>query len=291
MAHERPLILLIVLLIVGGGLALWYVLGGMNGSADALRASGTIEASDVTVSPELAGQVAVVRVEEGDFVRAGEVLFQLDDSLLRAQREVAAAALESAQAAERTAESALEAARVQHELTLAAARAEEGEARIRDWLVPAPDRFDQPAWYFTRAEQIAAAEAGVQAAREAYEAAQSDLETLLAELGDSDLLEAEQRLAQARLAYQVAYDLYARSQRGQVPTVDVSSLPPQANTYRVRRLEYQRSSDNDDLIDAAREIFDDAKDELDAAQEAYDALLGSKEAEDLQQARADVAAA
>ncbi|RME89130.1 MAG: HlyD family efflux transporter periplasmic adaptor subunit [Anaerolineae bacterium] len=292
MAHKRPLIAVAVLLLAALAVVGWFAVQGLKTEDGSLSASGTIEATEVTLSPELGGRVAEVYVSEGEMVQTGDVLFRLDDTLLQAQREVALSALESARAAERTARSALETARLQYELTLDTARAQEGDARLKDWLVPAPDRFDQPSWYFTRAEQIAAAEAEVQVAKEAYEAAQAELEALIADLGGSEFLEAEKRLAEARLAYQVAYDLYSRSQRGgSSPPIDVSSLPPYMKTYSLRRLEYQTNTDNDDLIDAAREIFDDAKAELDAAQEAYDRLLGNQEAKDVQQARAKVSVA
>ena len=54
-----------------------------------LRASGTIEAVEVNVSPETSGKVKEVLADEGQSVKTGDPLLNLDDSLLKAQRDVA----------------------------------------------------------------------------------------------------------------------------------------------------------------------------------------------------------
>jgi multidrug efflux pump subunit AcrA (membrane-fusion protein) len=65
---------------------------------DDLTASGFIEAEEVTVAPELGGRVLELWVEEGDDVGAGQVLAQLDGTLLEAQVTAAQASLDMAQA-------------------------------------------------------------------------------------------------------------------------------------------------------------------------------------------------
>jgi HlyD family secretion protein len=66
--------------------------------ADDLTASGFIEAEEVAVAPELGGRVLELSVEEGDDVEAGQVLAQLDGTLLEAQIEAAQAGLDMARA-------------------------------------------------------------------------------------------------------------------------------------------------------------------------------------------------
>jgi HlyD family secretion protein len=78
-----------------------------------LTASGVlVPREEATVAPELSGfRVAQVLVDQGDFVRRGQVLARLDDTLLQAQVDQARASLAQQQvAAER---SAAEAARVE----------------------------------------------------------------------------------------------------------------------------------------------------------------------------------
>ena len=87
--------------LVGGGV--WYGwLRPSGADPTVLTASGTVETTTVDISPQEGGQVATVRVQEGDSVKAGEVLFTLDDTLLEAQRNVALANLAATQANEQT---------------------------------------------------------------------------------------------------------------------------------------------------------------------------------------------
>jgi multidrug resistance efflux pump len=51
----------------------------------ALIASGSIEADEVSIVSELGGRIVAILAAEGDRVEAGQVLVELDDSLLRAQ--------------------------------------------------------------------------------------------------------------------------------------------------------------------------------------------------------------
>jgi len=62
-----------------------------------LIASGFIEIDDILISSELPGRVQALYVEEGDPVTVGEVLAQLDTSLLDGQIRQAEAALHSAE--------------------------------------------------------------------------------------------------------------------------------------------------------------------------------------------------
>jgi HlyD family secretion protein len=54
-----------------------------------IRASGTIEATQVTVSARVGGDVREVKVEEGDRVKKGDVLARLGSTTLRLQRDQA----------------------------------------------------------------------------------------------------------------------------------------------------------------------------------------------------------
>ena len=52
--------------------------------------------TEINVAPEAAGKILAVNVKEGDTVHVGDVLAQLDDTLLKDQRAVAATALQTA---------------------------------------------------------------------------------------------------------------------------------------------------------------------------------------------------
>ncbi len=80
----RPLIALALLGALAAGLYAWYT--GHGQAADtALRASGTVESEEVVIAPETAGRVVGIYAREGDRVQRGQVLVQLDDSLLQLQ--------------------------------------------------------------------------------------------------------------------------------------------------------------------------------------------------------------
>ncbi len=228
-----------------------------------LTASGTVEAEEVAVAPEMAGRVVEVLVEKGQRVRAGDLLFRLDDALLQAQRREAEAALRVAQARVETAQAQVEAAQAQLDLTLQQARMAEREQRTAGWRTEPPEAFQHPLWYFTRAEEIAAAQHEVEVARQAWEQEQKNLEQVLASATHADLRAAEERLARARQAFLVAQAVLDQAEAGE----------------------------DQDLQDQAQAHYDAALDELQAAQADYDRLLSSQAAQDVREARARVAVA
>ena len=75
MNPKRPpipvIVILVLAILVGGYFGIRSLLPKNNSS---LTASGTIEAIDVTISPEIGGKVAEVLVQEGDSVKAGDEL-------------------------------------------------------------------------------------------------------------------------------------------------------------------------------------------------------------------------
>ena len=130
-----------------------------NKEESALTASGTISAKEIKISPEIGGLVKEVLVEEGDTVQAGEVLFKLDDELLRAQYNQAQAGVKAAESSVAAAEAQLASARSQYELTMQSVRMGERELRANAWRMPQPDEIDLPVWYYEKDEKIAALEA------------------------------------------------------------------------------------------------------------------------------------
>lgn len=63
-----------------------------------IKASGTVEAVEVVISPEKGGRIAEVFVGEGDQVAGSDALFRLEDKLLETQLHQAESALAVAQA-------------------------------------------------------------------------------------------------------------------------------------------------------------------------------------------------
>lgn len=261
MNHNRPPVpvILIVLLAISGAAAYFLWPQFQPAAETGLTASGTVETVQTSIAPEVAGKVLEVLVEEGDSVSAGQVLLRLDPSLLEAQRALAAANLASVKSAVTTAEAALASAQAQYDLTVQAALTEESALRAADWKLSKPTDFDQPSWYFTRAEQLTAAEAELTAAREALDKAAARLASYQTQTAGQDFLETERRLAAARAAYDLAKSL-----------LDSTSGADQT------------------LRDSAQTRFDDAQSDLKDAQKAYDDALTTEAAQDILEARADL---
>jgi len=71
------------------------LLGGCgNGGNDHFSGSGTIEATEITVSTRTSGEIVMLDFEEGDTIERGNLLARIDTEQLEIQKEVTAAGLE-----------------------------------------------------------------------------------------------------------------------------------------------------------------------------------------------------
>jgi len=261
MQTKRPIYVLTILAVIALIAAGYYAYTAFfqSGKTGALTASGTVEAAEVLIAPELSGKVSEVIVNEGDMVKAGDVLFRLDDTLLQAQRNVAAAALDTAQAASQTTESAAAVAQSQYDLALTAALAEQKANRNADWVAIQPAEFNQPAWYFEKSEQLDSAQNEVTASLSALDAARIKLTSVEEKATSGDFLSAEKSLMDARSAFEVAQSVLNAS-----------------------------ASADQNLKDSAQRNYDDALSELNNAQNAYDDATTTSGASDVLTARADL---
>jgi HlyD family secretion protein len=261
MNHKRPPLPAIVIILLLVAVSVYFIVTQTTAEENgALTASGSIEAVTVNISPEMAGRVAEVLVEEGQPVREGDPLLSLDDSLLTAQRAVASAQVDSAKSALNTAQAGYATAQQQYDVTLTNAIAQEASARTVIWRTTKPTEFDQPVWYFSKEERLTAAQAEVDAALAKLETARGKLDDVQSTEGGAQFLEVETALAQARLAFQNAKAVYDRT---------------------------SGASDSQNLRDAAQIVLDDAENILNDAQEAYDDALTSDAADDVLEARSN----
>jgi multidrug resistance efflux pump len=274
-----------------------------NGSSGPLKASGTIETVSVNLSPELSGKVKEVLVDEGQEVKSGEPLLVLDDTLMQEQRKVAAAGLDSSKAASQTAQNALDIAQAQYQNTLETALAQGKATRLQDWFTKDRLEFNQPNWYFSRAEQVQAVQTQIDEAKKAWDAAQANLTAVTQSLDKADFQAAEQRVLNARVAYLISKDVNHRGQN----SIDAQAPLGRYNKahcgtdqgYRLVTKHQKKSlidkiygcTGDINLSESSDTLYDSALTELTSAQQAYDALLNTKAANDVQQARADVAVA
>ncbi len=248
----RPAIIIVALLVILS--AYFIITQATTDENSALTASGTIEAVQVNLAPELAGKVTEVLAEEGQTVLMNDPLLRLDPSLLTAQQAVAAAAVDSANAA-------LASAQTKYDQTLQAAVAAQAAQRAKDWQDSAPSEFDQPNWYVVQDAQIAAAQVELDAAQADVEDAQTQFDQVITDLKNSDYLDAEKRLTEARAAFIIA-----------------EQVKDQASN----------ATDNGGLLDAAQDYYDLALEELDDAEKEYNDLFNTDEFDDVEYARGQV---
>lgn len=253
--HKPPLALRIILALVVIGTIVYFVVRSSDGNdTGQLKASGTIESVTVNISPEMAGKVVDVLVVEGQAITKGDPLLSLDGSLLTAQRAVASAAVDSANAA-------LATAQLKYDQTLQAAIAVQDAQRAKDLRTSAPSEFAQPGWYFDSSEQIAPAQLELDNAQKALEDAKANLDKVVNDLSNSEFLNAEKRLADARAGFLTAETV--KTQADNAPS-------------------------GGGFLDAANDYHELAQTELEDAQEAYDDLLDTEAADDVEYARGQV---
>ena len=78
-----------------GILVLLLVLAGCSDRKNAV--SGTIEVDEVHVAPRSGGRVEKINAWEGDMLKAGDVIVELEASELKARRDLAAAQINTAE--------------------------------------------------------------------------------------------------------------------------------------------------------------------------------------------------
>ena len=91
--------ILVVLLVVSlAGISFWFLQRNQTGTPSV---SGTIETDEVHVASRYGGRVAKILAQEGDSLKAGQVLVELEAAELQARRDQAAAMLAESEAGPR----------------------------------------------------------------------------------------------------------------------------------------------------------------------------------------------
>lgn len=87
----------VVLIVAGAAYVVWNRLQPPALPPGIASANGRIEATDIDIATKIAGRIREIRVDEGDFVTAGQVLVKMDTLVLEAQRREAEAQLKRAE--------------------------------------------------------------------------------------------------------------------------------------------------------------------------------------------------
>ncbi len=204
--------------LIAAGIALlaavaWWQLRPAGLGEGFASGNGRIEATEVDVASKLAGRIASIAVDEGDFVEPGQVLARMDTQALDAQLAQARAQLRQAENGEVTAASqirlreseklAAEAVVRQRQAELEAARKRHARsAKLVERNAMAQQQLDDDLARLQSAEaalaaaraQVSSASAGIAAAQSqaieaqsASEAARASVARLQADIDDSQL--------------------------------------------------------------------------------------------------------
>lgn len=97
---KRLRIVVAIVVILAAAAAAWYWWSNREtGVSSGVVAAGTVDAEQVQVSSLVAGRIVHAAIAEGDRVDAGQLLYRIDDSVLRLQVAQAQAAVRAASAA------------------------------------------------------------------------------------------------------------------------------------------------------------------------------------------------
>jgi HlyD family secretion protein len=170
----------IVIIVIVAAMGVYWFTTRAAAQDQGLKASGTIEATDVSLSPEIGGRVVEVAATDGDAVKKDQALVRLDDTLLQAQLKQVEANIQALQAQQRAVQAQQHAAQANYDL-----------------LKSGP-----------MAEQVQAAQQAVNTAEANVAAAQAQLAQLKAGPRAGDIASAEVAVAQAAQQQKIMQDTY-----------------------------------------------------------------------------------
>jgi HlyD family secretion protein len=179
--------------------------------------NGRIEATEIAIATKLAGRVEKILVAEGEFVKAGQPLAQMQIESLQAQREEALARLQQAQQAVSGAEVQVAQQEANYQATLAVVAQRESDLDTAQRRLPRSEKLAQEGFFSSQLldddrakvrslqasvsaakSQAKAAQVGISAARNQISGAQANVRALEATLARIDVELADSELKSPR---------------------------------------------------------------------------------------------
>ncbi|MFG0290110.1 MAG: HlyD family secretion protein [Rhodopirellula sp. JB044] len=221
---SKRIVLIVVVALIAGGGWIWWRFAETQVAANALppgfvSGNGRIEAVQVDVSTKYAGRVVNISVEEGDMVKPGQILAQLDTAELQATLEKAVA--QHAEAMESLVETDADIASCESALLLAANNLERSKKLLQRNAMSREE-------YDTRKNQQQKAVAALKSAmahrrtaERAIEAANAEVKRIQTQISDYTL----DATVSGRVLYRLAEEGEVLSAGGKVLTLlDLSNV-------------------------------------------------------------------
>jgi len=258
--HRRAMVAVgvVLLALAAGAVWRWWGRGSFH-LQNVVFASGTIEATEVDVSAKVSGRILKLLVDEGDAVRAGQVIALIDGREIRAQVAQARGAYEAAQARLRD---LLSGAR-EEEIRQAQANLAQAQAAAEG----ARRNLETVQEMFAKATEL---KAQLVSAQTAYESAEKAYQQARAKL---ELVEAGTRPEQIEQA------------RAAVEQAKAQALNARQDAERAENL-YATGAISRQQLDAAIARRDSAQAAVAASEAKLAELLAGARAEEREQARA-----
>jgi HlyD family secretion protein len=200
---------LLAVMVLAGGVILYYLLfRNRDNGATSISVSGNIEATTVDVAFKIPGKIDKLLVEEGDFVKEGQLIANLEHQDLLAQKAKAEATLESAQSRIPALIKNIEFQdkATSQEITQAQAAMEAAHSKLQELL------------HGSRPQEIQAAKAGVDQALSDMEKRKADRDRAK-ELFQDNYISA-QDWDSARTAYEMAVATHQKAQENYALVVE-----------------------------------------------------------------------
>ena len=224
--NEKRCSIVLLAVLLGGGYYAWETLGTKDSLSGLAKGNGRIEAVEIDVATRSAGRIKEILVNEGDFVKTGQILARMYTDQLEAQRRQAEAQLRRAiisidtaksLVAQREAERAAAVAVVAQrnaQLSAAERRLARSEQLVKTNTVSRQILDDDRATaegaraaVGAAQAQLAASEAGISSAKAmvvdaeaAVDAARATIESISADINDSTLKAPRDGRVQYRVA-------------------------------------------------------------------------------------------
>lgn len=216
----------IAIAIIAAGIVLWLLLRPSELPEGIVSGNGRIEATEIDISAKAPGRIADILADEGDLIKAGQVVAHMDVDVLNAQRAEAQAQLAQARTAVETAQSQVAQRQSERAAALATVRQREAELNAarkrlarsetlaREGATAVQERDDDQA----RVEgasaaveaaraQLAAVDAAIGTARSQVIGARSNVDAVLATIEriEADIRDSELRApVGGRVQYRIA---------------------------------------------------------------------------------------
>ncbi len=183
--------------------------------SDELIIQGNLKSTETDLNSKLAGTIKETRVEEGDTVKAGDVLIVMDSETLLAKKQQAQAALAEAQGQVAAAQAVQAAAQAQYDKALNGARSEE-VAQAKTQLDLAESTFNRVKPLY---EQGAVPATTYDQAKAQYDAAKETYNMAASGARSEDKAAAKAQVAQAASTVETAKGAVVQAQ-GAIDEVD-----------------------------------------------------------------------